>query len=115
MRSEVALVRLGGASLLAIPGEIYPELVNGGIVRAPGGDFDLDPVETPPLRELMPGRFKFILGLANDEVGYIIPKSEWDQKPPYLFHSPKPVYGEVNSLGPETASVIHAAVRELVR
>lgn len=112
IRSEVACVMVGDASFLCVPGEIYPEIVNGGVVRAPGGDFGIDPVEVPPLRQLMPGKTKFVIGLANDEVGYIIPKSEWDEKPPYLFDSPHHVYGEVNSLGPETAPLLH---RELKR
>ena len=56
---------------------------------------------------------KFVLGLANDEVGYIIPRSEWDRAPPYLYGSAKSVYGEVNSLGPETAPRLHATLREL--
>jgi hypothetical protein len=63
----------------------------------------------------MPGRMKFVFGLANDEIGYIIPKSQWDREPPYLYGSEKPVYGEINSVGPETASLIHAALRELAR
>jgi hypothetical protein len=113
LRTEVALVILGDASIACIPGEIYPELVNGGIEKAPGGDFPVEPVEVPPIRELMPGKVKFIFGLANDEIGYIIPKSEWDRKPPYLYDAKKPVYGEINSVGPETAVRIHTALREL--
>jgi hypothetical protein len=113
LRTEVALVTFGDASIACVPGEIYPELVNGGIERAPGGDFDCDPVEIPPLRELMPGGVKFVFGLANDEIGYIIPKSHWDRKPPYLYGSAKGVYGEINSVGPECAPTLHAAFREL--
>ncbi len=114
MRSEVALLTIGDASIACVPGEIYPEIINGGIERSPGGDFDLEPVEVPPLRELMPGRIKFIFGLANDELGYIIPKSEWDEKPPFLYGSDG-VYGEVNSCGPDTARLIHSALAELCR
>jgi hypothetical protein len=84
LRTEVALLTLGDVSIACIPGEIYPELVNGGVERAPGGDFDIEPQELPPIRELMPGRIKFVFGLANDEIGYSIPKSQWDRKPPYL-------------------------------
>jgi hypothetical protein len=113
LRTEVALVRLGEASIACVPGEIYPEIVNGGIERAPGGDFDIEPLEVPPIRELMPGRVKFLFGLANDEVGYLIPKSEWDRKPPYLYGSQRPIYGEVNSVGPDAAAVIHAALRDM--
>ena len=115
MRTEVALLTIGEASIACVPGEIYPEIVNGGIERAPGGDFDIAPVEVPPLRELMPGRIRFVFGLANDELGYIIPKSEWDEKPPYIYGATSPVYGEVNSCGPETAPLLHAALAELCR
>jgi len=89
--------------------------VNGGMERSPGGDFDIEPVEVPPLRAQMPGRVKFIFGLANDEIGYIIPKSEWDRKPPYLYDSKRRIYGEINSLGPDTAGVIHAALRDMAK
>lgn len=64
-------------------------------------------------RRVDAGRAGFIFGLANDEIGYIIPKSEWDTEPPYLYGAKKPVYGEVNSVGPETAGRIHQAIREL--
>jgi len=113
LRTEVALIGLGDASIACIPGEIYPELVNGGVERAPGADFDLEPVEIPPLRELMPGSVRFVFGLANDEIGYIIPKSEWDRKPPYLYNAQRGVYGEVNSVGPETARLIHETFRAM--
>jgi hypothetical protein len=115
MRTEMALIAVGGASILTLPGEMYPEIVNGGIESPPGADFGGAPLEVPPLRDFMPGRVKFVFGLANDEIGYIIPKSEWDRKPPYLYHRPKGVYGEVNSLGPETAPLLHQAARELAR
>jgi hypothetical protein len=114
MRTEVALVTIGEASIACVPGEIYPEIVNGGIERAPGGDFDIEPLEVPPLRDLMPAGVKFVFGLANDELGYIIPKSEWDEKPPHIYGS-KGVYGEVNSCGPNTARTVHAALAELCR
>ena len=115
LRSEVALITLGEASIACIPGEIYPEIVNGGIEQAPGGDFPVAPVEVPPVRQLMPGHIKFVFGLANDEVGYIIPKSEWDEKPPYLYGASHAPYGEINSVGPETAGRVHAALKELCK
>jgi hypothetical protein len=112
-RTEIALITLGDISFACIPGEIYPELVNGGIVQPPGADFGIAPLEIPPLREMMPGRIQFVFGLANDEIGYIIPKSEWDVEPPHLYGGKRP-YGEVNSCGPDTASRIHQALRERI-
>ncbi len=114
-RSEVAAIRLGEMlSLLAVPGEIYPEIVNGGVEAPEGRDFDIQPLETPPLRETMPGEYKFVIGLANDEIGYIIPKSQWDVKAPYAYGKKKPQYGEENSLGPETAPLLYKALSEVI-
>jgi hypothetical protein len=115
LRTEVALVTIGDATVACVPGEIYPEIVNGGIEKAPGGDFQIEPVEVPPLRQLMPGRVKFVFGLANDEIGYLIPKSEWDEKPPYLYGANHAPYGEINSVGPDAAGRVHAALAELCR
>jgi hypothetical protein len=70
-------------------------------------------VEVPPIRQLMPGKIKFVFGLANDEIGYIIPKSEWDRKSPYLYGATKAPYGEINSAGSDTAAKIHSSVRDL--
>ena len=58
---------------------------------------------------------KFVFGLANDEIGYVIPKSEWDRKPPYLYGSTRATYGEVNSVGPEAAPALHGAMTALCR
>ncbi|MCU0782440.1 MAG: hypothetical protein MUF81_00040 [Verrucomicrobia bacterium] len=114
-RTEVALITIGEASIACVPGEIYPEIVNGGIEHPPGADFDIEPLEVPPLRELMPGRIKFVFGLANDELGHMIPKSEWDVNPPYLYGAKGHAYGEINSCGPETGRIVHAALAELCR
>jgi hypothetical protein len=116
IQSEVNVITLGPAQILGIPGEIYPELVNGGIQKPqdPGADFPGAPREEPPLRSLMQGQYKFVFGLANDEVGYIIPKSQWDEKPPYAYGRKKPQYGEINSCGYDVAPVITSALRELL-
>lgn len=115
LRTEVAALNIGEVSFITIPGELYPEIANGGIETPKEGDFQLTKaVETPPLRTLMPGKYKFVLGLANDELGYIIPKSEWDKDAPYLYDSPKAHYGEVNSSGPETAPILHKTLKEML-
>jgi hypothetical protein len=113
LRTEVAMLTLGQAGVACVPGEIYPEIVNGGIEQAPGGDFPVAPVEVPPLRQLMPGRIKFDFGLANDEVGYLIPKSEWDKRPPYLYGASHAPYGEINSVGPDAAGSVFSALKRM--
>jgi len=114
VRTEVAAFTLGPLAFVTVPGEIYPEIVNGGIESPEGADFALDPVEVPPLREAMPGRFRFVLGLAGDALGYLIPKSEWDDEPPWLYGSSRETYGEIVSVGPDAAPAVHAALLGLL-
>lgn len=114
IRSELAVFKLGPITFATVPGEIYPELVNGPVEAPEGNDFGIQPVEVPVIREMMPGKYKFILGLANDEIGYIIPKSQWDVKAPFTYGREKAPYGEENSMGPETAGVIHKNLQEML-
>jgi hypothetical protein len=115
LRTEVGYLRLGELEVAAIPGEIYPELVLGKVVDPPekGADFPDAPVE-PAIYAQMRGPHRMIVGLANDELGYIIPKRQWDEKPPYCYGRKKPQYGETNSLGPDTAPLLCGAFRALV-
>jgi hypothetical protein len=96
-----------------VPGELYPELSVGGVERYSGADFPDAPIE-PAVKQQMTAPYRMLFGLADDEVGYIIPKAEWDEKAPYLQGAPKAWYGEVNSLGPEAAPRITKALREVI-
>ncbi|MCK5068087.1 MAG: neutral/alkaline non-lysosomal ceramidase N-terminal domain-containing protein [Bacteroidales bacterium] len=107
IRTEIAAFTLGPASFLCVPGEIYPELVNGGVEAPEGQDYQIAPVEDPPLRHLMPGTYRFVIGLSNDEIGYILPKSQWDVEAPYTYEDDEAPYGEENSIGPETAPLLY--------
>lgn len=96
-----------------IPGELYPELSVGGVERFAGADFPDAPIE-PAVKQQMKAPFRMLFGLADDEIGYIIPKAEWDEKALYLRNSPKKWYGEVNSVGPDAAPLIVKALQELI-
>ena len=116
-KTELNVLRVGDVVALTVPGEIYPEIVEGGIVALPGNDFNLsEPVETPPLRTFMTAKAKmaFVVGLANDEVGYLVPKSQWDAEPPFVYDG-KDQYGEENSPGPEAAGFMHAHAKDLLQ
>jgi hypothetical protein len=93
------------AEIATVPGEIYPELTNGGITRYPGADYS-DAAFEPTLRAHLKSRYQFILGLGNDELGYLIPKAEWDDQPPWLLNAPQRWYGEINSVGPDAAGIV---------
>ena len=76
--SEIAFIELGDATITGIPGELYPEIAVGGIENPQGADYSIDPQEVPHLRSQLPGKLNLMVNLANDAIGYIIPKSEWD-------------------------------------
>jgi hypothetical protein len=117
LRSEVNYIQFRDngrvvAEIATVPGEIYPELVNGGITRYFGADFPDAPFE-PIVRPHLKSKYQFIFGLANDEIGYIIPKAEWDSQPPWLENRPHRWYGEINSIGPDAAGVVTQALVKL--
>ena len=113
--SEVACIRLGDLRILCVPGELYPELVVGKIddpARA-GADYP-DAAKEPHANEIVPDGTWMLFGLANDEVGYLMPQRHWDQVSPFIYDPSGPQYGEINSCDPRAASVIMSALREQV-
>jgi hypothetical protein len=113
METEVAYLLLGELHIAAIPGELYPECVYGKYQDPadPGADFPDAPLE-PPIASILPPKKMLVLGLANDLVGYIIPKRQWDVKPPFAYDRKSAQYGERNSVGPETAGHLLGALAD---
>jgi hypothetical protein len=116
IKTEIAWLRLGDVDVAAIPGEIYPELVLGKVQDPAdaGADFPMADVE-PSIYGHLKAKHRMIVGLANDEIGYIIPKRQWDEKPPYCYGRKKSQYGEMNSLGPDTAPLLCEAFQAAAR
>lgn len=114
-KTEVNVLRIGDVVILTTPGELYPEIVLGSIEAKPGRDYDILPVEVPPLMQEMTryARQGLVFGLANDEIGYIIPKSQWDTEPPFIYNN-EAQYGEENSGGPEVAGTFHRCAMALL-
>jgi hypothetical protein len=115
LRTEIGYLRIGDAEALLVPAEIYPELVHGGIEdpQDPNGDFPGAPRERP-LETLLSAPFKLVVGLANDEIGYVVPRSEWDAKAPFAYGRKEAQYGEQNSVGPSVAPTLAEAFRKLL-
>ena len=103
------------STLTGIPGELYPEIAVGGIENPLGADFEIAPVEVPPLRDALSGRVNLMVNLANDAIGYIIPKSEWDNEAPWIYGETEETYGESVSLGEETAPTLHERLMLLLK
>lgn len=114
VKSELCVLMLDDLALALIPGEIFPELVSG----ADYGDANPDGVNPPPLAEIAAGYGignLLIIGLANDELGYIVPPSDFllNEKLPYLEKTMdrkgENHYEETNSVGPGCAAAIASA------
>jgi len=122
IETEMSLVELGPIQLLTVPGELLPELAIGGYdgsrINAPGVPL-IDPqnpnppkiAEAPPgpyIKDRMPAMYPWLIGLGNDELGYIIPEYNFELAPgmPYIGEAEGDHYEETNSLGPEMAGII---------
>jgi hypothetical protein len=116
IRTEVGYLKLGELDVAVIPGEIYPELMLGKVQDPPdaGADFPEAKPE-PAIYSQLRGKHRLVVGLANDEIGYIIPKRQWDEKPPFCYGRAKAQYGETNSVSPEAAGIVCEAFRGLVK
>lgn len=128
VETEVSLVKLGPIKILGIPGELFPELAVGGydgsrrygrpLVQPTNPNppkLDLAP-KGPYLREQMKADVGIIVGLANDELGYIMPGYDF-QTAGTRTMLPKPPgthYEETNSIGPRATDIILNAAAELL-
>jgi len=114
--TEVAYLRLGELHIAAIPGELYPEFVYGEYQNPadPGADY-LKAEKEKTIVDTLPGSKFLVLGLANDAIGYIVPKRQWDVLPPFVYGRTSAQYGEVNSMGPDTGRVLMDALSDRVR
>jgi len=115
IQSEVGWLKLGDLEVAAIPGEIYPELVLSKVQDPPdaGSDYPNAAIE-PGIYAQMKSKHRMIVGLANDEIGYILPKRQWDVQAPFCYGRKKAQYGEENSLGVETGPILCEMFRALV-
>jgi len=120
VKTEVSLLNIGQIKALFVPGELFPELALGGFFTAEesatGKNYDY-----PTLFDMLGEGEKLIFGLANDEIGYIIPDNDFyvSQKKPYAFWAiPKdkhgrPHYEETTCSGPFAAEMMRDAVGQL--
>ena len=114
VRTELTLLSFPGLTIALLPGEVFPELVSGEAY----GDANPEGVNPRPLCEIAAefnlGRL-LVVGLANDELGYIIPPSDFllNEKTPYLSRTMdrrgEDHYEETNSVGPDCAACLAEA------
>lgn len=128
VETEVSVVDVGPLRLLGIPAEIFPELVIGGY----DGRFKfkwplVDPQNPDPpdlskapkgpyLKQLMGRPLRFVVGLANDEIGYLVPEYDFKRKDnlTLLPRLPGHHYEETNSIGKDATGLVVDAAKRLV-
>ena len=121
LRSEMTYLEIGQLHLLLLPGELFPELAYGGYLSAEesatgfGGE-----INPQPLTQIANDPALRIVGLANDEIGYIVPRNDFllnDEAPyfePTRDRHGRRHYEETNSLGPNTADTIADVFRGML-
>ncbi|HAA56061.1 MAG TPA: hypothetical protein DCE42_14950 [Myxococcales bacterium] len=112
--TEVSVIRVGPVTFFTAPGELDPEILVGGYDGKHSYGIELiDPNNPNPpdltkapkgpyLKERMPGKYKFFVGLGNDFLGYIIGSWNYqlDKTNPYFDQAPGNHYEETNGIGP---------------
>lgn len=120
LKSELNYLEIGDIHILMVPGELFPELAYGGYLEADvaaAGGPDMNP---KPLREIANDPNLIIFGLANDEIGYIMPPNDYilDEDLPFLVKTidqgGRRHYEEINSTGPKTAHTLANAFTEIL-
>ena len=106
--SELGSLSFGAVALTTIPGELYSELWlarpdGSSFVEQPEGRDFPDAAPEPAFQTLVPpAAVQLVLNNANDAIGYILPRPQWDSKAPRSYQD-EGQYGEQNSVGPDTS------------
>lgn len=119
--TEVSYMELGDkqAGIFMIPGELSPELESGNFLSANESANGTD-ADYKPLCEMSDCSHQFVIGLCNDEIGYIIPENDFHLHEwlPYfnttVDDAGRNHYEETNSTGPETAETLLDAMDRLI-
>ncbi len=121
--SEVGYAELGDrdVALFLVPGELFPELYNGEFLTEADSANHRKASYTKVLADMTDCKHKFVVGLCNDELGYIIPENDFmlNEVLPYINKATDDMdrdhYEETNSLGPETAATILNETESLIK
>ena len=121
LKSEISYFEIDELKILMIPCELFPELAYGGYLSEDESAEGLSPDINPePLIEIADDDDLLIFGLANDELGYVLPPNDFmlNEDTPYLDKAidrfGRRHYEETNSMGPGTAEIIAENFRLLM-
>ncbi len=95
--SEVNRIKIGSLWFATVPGELLPKLG----------------LQLKAWMKQAGAQVTGIIGLANDELGYILPVEDF--KYPWNPFRPGKHYEETNSIGKEVAPMVMGALKEIIR
>lgn len=119
--SEVGYLELGNAEIgmFLIPGEIFPELYTGEFLTEETSS-TATKAQYKILKNQGNAKHNFVVGLCNDELGYIIPENDFflNARTPYINAGKdrfdRNHYEETNSTGPKTAATLLDAMDSII-
>ena len=121
IHTEVGYLELGNSEIgmYLVPGELFPELYNGEFLNEKESGTG-KAAEYKVLSRMGGAKHHFVIGLCNDELGYIIPDNDFvlNEKMPYINKGvdrfDRSHYEETNSTGRETARTILESTDALI-
>ena len=121
--SEVGYMELGDkdVAVFLVPGELFPELYNGDFLTEKDSANHSAASYQKVLADMTECRHKFVIGLCNDELGYILAENDFllNETLPYINKATDDMgrdhYEETNSTGPETAKIILDETENMIK
>ncbi len=121
--SEVGYMEIGDkdAAVFLVPGELFPELYNGEFLTEKDSAHHRKASYKKVLADMTDCKHKFVIGLCNDELGYILAENDFmlNSALPYINKATDDMgrdhYEETNSTGPETGRIILDETESLIK
>lgn len=106
--TEIGYLEIGKqVKAVMMPGEICPDLVVGGTSLTAEDSYSGKAFEYPPITEMFGDDSIICFGLANDEIGYVVPDNDYSMAGAFDH------YQEIVSVGNRAASSIMGGFAEL--
>ena len=120
--SEVGYVELGekDVAMFLVPGELFPELYNGEFLTEADSANHRKANYEKVLIDMTDCKHKFVIGLCNDELGYILAENDFllNNGTPYIDKATDDMgrghYEETNSTGPNTGGTILKEIEDVI-
>ncbi len=121
--SEIGYMELGNkdVAVFLIPGELFPELYNGEFLTEKDSANHRKASYKKVLSDMTDCKHKFVIGLCNDELGYILAENDFllNEVLPYINKATDDMdrdhYEETNSTGPKTGQIILYETESLIK